>query len=487
MSFDSLSRRGFLKSVGLGAATIAIPGCREVKMASLTQMGNRPMPNVLFLLTDDQRFDTIHALGNKDIITPNMDWLVRNGTSFTNAYIMGGTCAAVCVPSRAMILTGRTLFHIEREGEWDYPIIKYEAFPEVFKKAGYNTFVAGKQHNKEAVVARSFTQGGKIFFGGMDDHWRVPFVEFSPEGNYPEKDRIELSKKMKEGPPQKHSSEQISDVAVDFINKHAHQKPFLMYVAYLAPHDPRTMPEEYLKMYDPQKLPLPKNFLPEHPFDNGELDIRDETLAGRPRTPEEIRKHIAAYYAMISHVDAQIGKVLDALRKSGQIDNTIIVFTGDNGLALGRHGLMGKQNLYEHSIKVPLIFSGPGIPKNQTRDAYAYLFDIYSTLCDMTNLPIPDTVEGKSLLPVLKNPRTELRSSMFYAYRDFQRALREGDYKLIEYAVKGHRTTQLFDLRNDPWEMNNLAGSTNYTAKLKELQKLLLQWQEQLDDTGKNF
>ena len=460
--------------MGWAAVAMALPGCIG---ASQRAAGRGKRPNILFLFTDDQRFDTINALGNKDIITPNIDRLVRNGTTFTKAYIMGGTSPAVCAPSRAMLMTGRTLFHVEKKGTWDYNISKkYKTLPEALRTAGYTTFGTGKWHNGGASYARSFSTGAKIMFGGMSDHYDIPVHDFNPAGKYPREKRYQLKGK--------HSSELYADAAIQFLQHYEDKNPFFMYVSFQAPHDPRDMPKEYLDMYDPEKIPLPRNFMPEHPFDNGEMKVRDEGLTPWPRTPGEIRKHIAAYYAMITHMDAQIGRVLESLRKTGQAENTIIVFAGDNGLAVGRHGLMGKQNVYEHSVHVPLIFSGPGIPQGRKRDAFCYLFDIYPTLCEMTGTAVPDTVEGKSLSPLLKNKKARLRDTMFFAYRDFQRSVRDHRYKLIEYMVKGKRTTQLFDLQSDPWEIKNLIDDPGYAKHRNRLRKELLRWREQLDDVS---
>ncbi|MHC4620842.1 MAG: sulfatase-like hydrolase/transferase, partial [Planctomycetota bacterium] len=327
----SQTRRQFLKTAGFAAASAGacslLPGCAQV---SRRAMPERKRPNILFLFTDDQRFDTIHALGNKEIITPNMDKLVRTGTTFTHAYIMGSMSGAVCMPSRAMLMSGQHLFDLVDKGRTippDHPML-----PEVLRRAGYVTFGTGKWHNGRQPFARCFTAGANIFFGGMSDHYRVPVNDFDPTGTYAAEDRHHH-----EG---KHSSEVFSDAAVDFLRSYKGDEPFFVYVSYTAPHDPRTAPREYHDMYDPHKIALPQSFMPQHPFDNGQMRIRDEKLAPWPRTPDEIRRHIADYYAMITHVDAQIGRVLEALKRTGRADNTIIVFSADNGLAVGRHGLL---------------------------------------------------------------------------------------------------------------------------------------------------
>ena len=152
-----------------------------------------------------------------------------------------------------------------------------------------------------------------------------------------------------------------ADHVVGFLAKHDHTKPFFIYLAPPVPHDPRVAPTKFMQMYDPSKLTLSRNFMPEHPFDNGELKIRDEMLAAHPRTPREMRQHLADYYACVSDVDEQVGRILSSLKQLGYSENTIIIFSSDQGLAVGgRHGLMGKQNLYEH-VKPPLVISGPGI------------------------------------------------------------------------------------------------------------------------------
>jgi arylsulfatase A-like enzyme len=452
-------------------------------------MTQKTRPNVLILFTDDQRFDTIHALGYDPIQTPNMDRLVEEGTAFTRAYIMGGSSPAVCMPSRAMLMTGRTLYHLDAQGQ-SIPD-DHVMMGETFRQAGYATWGTGKWHNGTPAYARSFTAGAEIFFGGMDDHWNVPACDFDPAGRYdnahpfvrtPHNSNAVSMRHCDHIAPGKHSSELFGEAAIDFLEGYEDEAPFLMYVSFMAPHDPRTMPEAFLRMYDPEEVDLPPNYKPEHPFDNGELRIRDELLADFPRTPEEIRHHNAEYYAMISHLDAQIGRVLDVLDAKGLADETIVVLAGDNGLAIGRHGLMGKQNMYDHSVHVPLLMRGPGVPQGETRDAQCYLLDIYPTLCDLTGVPIPGTVEGRSLAPVLNDAGATGREMLLFAYRGFQRAVQNGRYKLIEYVVGGEQRTQLFDLQEDPWELTNLADDPAYTETKTRLREALQRWRTELDD-----
>ena len=445
-------------------------------------------PNILFLFTDDQRFDTIHALGNPIIRTPNMDRLVERGTAFTHAFIPGGTSGAVCMPSRAMVHTGRTLFHLEGAGE-GIPEA-HVTLGECFRQAGYQTYGVGKWHNGPAAYARSFGGGDEIFFGGMADHWNVPAYHYDPSGQYaatcpliqdPWHGNAVTERRCDHIHAGKHSTDVIAETGIRFIEEYDGGEPFLLYLAFLAPHDPRSMPRQFLAMYDPESMPLPGNFLGGHPFDNGELHIRDEVLAGFPRTPEEIRRHLAEYYAMMGHLDARIGDVLAALEVRGLLEETIVVLAGDNGLAVGQHGLMGKQSLYEHSVRVPLVFAGPGVPQGVRTDAFAYLLDIFPTLCELTGTPAPATADGISLAPAMRGG--ESRDLLYLAYTDKHRGVRDDRWKLIEYVVNGrHSMTQLFDLQHDPLERNNLAADPAHREVLARLRREMLRLRDEWDD-----
>ena len=276
-----------------------------------------------------------------------------------------------------------------------------------------------------------------------------------------------------------HSSEFLCDAAIRFLSYKQDGRPFFCYVSLLAPHDPRTMPKRFLEMYPFGEMELPPNFLGAHPFDNGSLRIRDELLAEFPRTPEEIRRHNAEYYAMITHLDFELGRVLDALDAQGLTQDTIIVFAGDNGLAVGQHGLMGKQNCYEHSVHVPLIFAGPGVPENSQSDAFVYLLDIFPTLCELLNIEPPATVEGSSMVAAMEQADERIRDHLYFAYISSQRAVKSRTHKLIEYGVRDReRQTQLFDLQNDPWETRNLFGDQTHQGIVAELRDVLQQYRE---------
>lgn len=453
------TRKSALQSAVLVTSILA------VLMTSSAHAADAPKkPNILFLFSDDQRADTIAALGNQHIQTPNLDRLVREGTACTRAYCMGSLQGAVCVPSRAMVMTGRTLFHVSAN-------LKGQAtWPETFGKTGYVTFLSGKWHNGPESARRSFQEGRAVFFGGMGDPFQLAVQDFTPGG--------ELTNKRNSG---KHSVELFADSAVDFLKRQKGDKPFLCYVAFNAPHDPRVAPREYHERTNAAKPPLPPNFLPQHPFNNGDLVGRDERLAPWPRTPEVVRQHLADYYAAITFMDAQVGRILDALRASGQYENTLIVFSSDHGLAIGSHGLFGKQNLYDHSMHSPLIFSGPGVPKGKRADALCYLLDIFPTLGELAGIAAPEGSEGKSLAAVLAGKQAKVRDSLFTAYATVQRAVREERWKLIVYPQVNK--VQLFDLRNDPAELKDLAADKERAVEVEFLKSYLKDWQKTLGDT----
>jgi arylsulfatase A-like enzyme len=402
-------------------------------------------PNVLFIVADDQRFDTIAALGNDEIKTPNLDRLVKRGFAFTNAFCQGGLIPAVCTPSRTMIMSGRSLFRIPAGNvkTYDGPTLG-----SVFRQAGYATLFVGKRGN-------SFLAGNQAF----------ATVVYHEE------------KKDKGG--RAGASQFMADQTLSWLKQRTGKEPFLIYLGPPVPHDPRVAPKKFHDMYDPARIALPKNFMPQHPFDNGEMKVRDELLAPHPRTPEVMKQHIADYYATITCLDHHIGRIIDYLQEMGELENTIVVFTSDQGLAVGgRHGLMGKQNLYEH-FKSPLIFAGPGIPHGRS-PALVYLFDLFPTLCETAKIEIPKSLEGSSVVPVIKGERPRVRDWLFAAYRDCQRMVRDERWKLIWYPKIDRY--QLFDLANDPWEINDLSGRPEHTARLAELKERLTRQQQLFGD-----
>jgi arylsulfatase A-like enzyme len=451
------------------------------------QQAEKRKPNILFLIADDHRFDGIGAYGNPVVQTPVLDQLAAEGILYESIYTMGGLTAALCVPCRASLLTGTNVFQAtasekevslgqtENHALWNLnPELTY--LPELFRQDGYRTMGIGKWHNGKKSFARSFSDGASIFFGGMGDHIGLPIHDYDPEGVFPDTAAY---------PSETFSSELFADAAIDWIQSHDATDPFLMYVAFTAPHDPRTPPQAYSDRYPVADIPLPANFMTEHPFDNGELTVRDEQLASFPRTPEEIRQHLADYYSMITHLDDQIGRILHSLKDSPHADNTIIVYTADHGLALGQHGLLGKQNLYEHSIHIPLIMKGPGLPSGVRLNKLGCQMDIYPTLCELAGNSVPETVEGRSMLTQLNEQQHEGRQYVYAVYKNHQRMVKDERWKLIRYLRSGDsgtNRTQLFDMQHDPWEMQDLSEEPAMQGHLIRLENELRSWQKQVQD-----
>lgn len=470
--------------------TLSLIGMALLAASGSLEAGERP--NIILILADDMRGSALHFLGKEPVQTPNLDRLAAESIQLTNAHIMGGTSGAVSMPSRAMLMTGKYLYNLERQGA-DIPTA-HTTIGEALQQAGYNAFHTGKWHSSYKALNRCFNDGKAIFFGGMWDHWNVPLYDYHADLNYGKRRPVipnqASSNKVeyKNGEyiySGKHSVDIFTHEAVEYIRQQkGSEQPFFLSIAYMSPHDPRSMPDEYLRLYEQTTIALPPNFKERHPFDNGELEIRDEKLAAIPRQPEEIKRHIKEYYAMVSHVDRRVGDIIQALKDNGLYENSIIVFAGDNGLALGQHGLMGKQNVYEHSVNVPLLIKqATAHPSAEKRADLCYLIDLFPTLCDMAQLPIPASVDGVSLLPALQGGKPA-RDYLYYSYMDCQRAISDSTWKLIEYHVDGKRTTQLFNLQEDPYETTDLSAKKRYREKIKELREQMLEKRTETHDTS---
>lgn len=406
-------------------------------------------PNVLVLFADDQRADTIHALGNAIIKTPNLDRLVRRGLAFDRAYMQGGMHGATCVPSRAMLLSGQNLFHADEK------LLRDATWPEAFAQAGYTTFASGKWHNGDASLVRSFQIARQMFTGGMTNPMQAKLRN------------VTAGKVGEAKLARQHACAVFADETIRFLKEHQ-AGPFFAYVPFDAPHDPHVVPDDFPVRYDAETIPLPPSFLPQHPWNNGEMEVRDEKLLPWPRAPEQVRELIADYYRYISYLDMQIGRVLDALDASPFAENTIVVFAADSGVARGSHGLIGKQSVYEYdSVRVPLIIAGPGVASNQRTKAMVYLFDVLPTLGKRCGIVSPNRGDGFDFSATLTNAATPARDRVMFAYRDVQRGYTDGRWKLIRYPRVDR--TQLFDLDHDPHEAVNLADRPEQADRIAEL------------------
>jgi arylsulfatase A-like enzyme len=441
-------------------------------------------PNILFLFADDMRPDTIAALGNEHIVTPNLDKLAREGMSFDNAYCQGGWHGAVCIASRAMLMTGRDLTRVKGDmGE-------HRTLPQHLADVGYACFATGKWHNGKKALERSFAEAEAVMLGGMSDHFDVPLVDLDSESR----------KFVNPRRGEKHSSEIFARSAVRWLEgRKGNEQPFFCYVAFQAPHDPRDAPRPDLERYYRALPPLPKNFRPQvELFADGTWDrVRDEKLAPWPRTEAVIRQQLAEYYGLITHLDRQVGRVLQALTSSGHAANTLIVFAADHGLAVGSHGLVGKQSVYEHSMGTHLILHGErihgGIPVGRRSQALVYLHDLNPTLLEVAGVPRGSSVEegapayglpvgnvAASLWPVVRGEVQSPRETLALLYRQSQRSVRNHRYKLIRFPEIDR--TLLFDLWRDPDELDDLSASAKHRATRELLESELRAWQQRLGD-----
>ena len=317
------TRRAFLASL---AATFAAHAA-EVP---------RRRPNVLLLLTDDQASDTLRALGNPHIRTPNLDRLAARGTAFTNCYNPGGWHGAICVASRTMLNTGRFLWDAQPLEKKRAALEATPLWPRLWREGGYATFLTGKWH-VNADPKRCFDQTRHVR-PGMPPTCEDAYLR--PKAGAPDPWDPSDTSRPGHWSGGRHWAAVTADDAVAFLRAAPKDKPFFAYVAFNAPHDPRQAPADYQALYPPEKMPLPEDFLPAFPGAaalGSPPTLRDERLAPTPRTPHAIRTHRAEYYALVTYLDAQIGRILDALDQSGLAQDTLIAFASDNGLAVGHH------------------------------------------------------------------------------------------------------------------------------------------------------
>lgn len=445
-------------------------------------------PNFLFLIADDLMYRTINSINNPEVYTPNIDRLVGSGCHFTHCFHQGSWSGAVCVASRTMLNTGLTGFHANRFDSANTASDK-PAWGQTLQQAGYDTFITGKWHLDATMLQRSFSEQGPVapgFLASTRDEYSRP----APGNNWDPANRSLLGHWLRKGiwlgskdETIQHSSELYADAAIDHLTRKVpgRTSPFFMYVAFNAPHDPRQAPQEYLDLYPVEKVAVPPNFLPQHPFDQGEYKTRDEVLAPFPRTEHAVQVHRREYYALISHMDAQIGRILTALKVSGKADNTFVILTADHGLAVGEHGLMGKQNQYECSMRMPLILAGPGIRPGSRVGEMVYQHSMYATTCELAGVQLPPHVEFPSLVPMLRGESTKpMHDAMFGWLSGLQRSIRTRQHKLIFYApIKRY---QVFDLQKDPWEMHDLVDDPAYAQVKASLVVRLKQMQRELGD-----
>ena len=449
-----------------------------------TSKADSEKPNIVFIFADDQCFSTINALGASGIETPNLDALAKQGTTFSHAYNMGSWSGAVCVASRHMLNTGRFLWEAEKASKVaEEERIAGRWWSEYMKKAGYKTYMTGKWHvranaekcfdvvsNVRGGMPNQTPEGYNRPLAGKPDPWSPYDPKF--EGFW------------KGG---KHWSEVIAEDTLSFFDQakeHQDEKPFFAYIAFNAPHDPRQAPKEFIDRYPLKRIQIPKSFLPEYPYKD-EIKcphkLRDEKLAPMPRTKHSIKVNRQEYYAIITHMDEQIGRILDGLKSSGMEKNTYIFFTADHGLGVGHHGLLGKQNLYEHSTRVPFIVSGPGVPQNKKIQSPIYLQDIMPSTLAIAGVQKPDHVDFKNIMPLVSDKNALPPYDEIYgAYLDAQRSITVGNEKLLVYP--NVPTVRVYNISKDPFEMNDIAKTKQGKAIASKLFPRLLNLQNKMAD-----
>lgn len=436
-------------------------------------------PNVLLIVADDQRSDTIGALGNVAIRTPTLDRMARAGTNFTRA-----VCAyPICVVSRAELLTGCTAFRAMQPYPYGNLNDELPLLPEVLQTAGYRTAYVGKWHTSGRPKTRGYETSYGLFAAGAGamplthplDRFGNPVTGFrgwvqqdDTGKTFPERG-VGLTPNI---------SETFAAAAIQAISPvdASDERPFFVHVNFTAPHDPRFTPRGF--EWNDRLLPqVPANFAARHPFDHGNQEGRDEVLLPRPLTEQTVREELAIYYALIEHLDAQVGRILERLDQLGERENTIVIYTSDHGLALGSHGLTGKQNMYEHTIGVPLVAMGPGIPKGKQIAAQCYLRDLFPTICEWCGTATPAGLDGRSLQPLIDGRIRELYSEVFGYFTDTQQMLRTDRWKYVRYPRVERE--QLFDLRNDPQEMHDLIQAPEHASLKATFQIRLDDWFKQ--------
>ncbi|MEP0845078.1 MAG: sulfatase-like hydrolase/transferase, partial [Phycisphaerae bacterium] len=342
--------------------------------------------------------------------------------------------------------------------------------PRVLARAGYQTAFTGKWHNVRRPDEYGFEWMANMFLSGMG-HYRDP----------------KLVQRLGEKPEavKGFSTELFADAAIRFLEQRDPNRPFYLYLSFTAPHDPREPLERFERMYPSRDVPLPVNFMPRPRFDPGTLDIRDEKLLPLPRDPEQIRIERGRYFAQITHMDEQIGRVLARLDELKLADRTIVVFAGDNGLTLGAHGLLGKQTLYDEGVRIPLIMRHPKLPAHsRTSAALVNHVDILPTVFEWVGVPLPEGVEGRSLAGVYAGRQAEVREAVFGRYDERDdprfRSIRTTRYKLIRY-LKLQRE-ELFDLQADPYELKDLSEDPSMQEVKQSLRARLKEWVEKQGD-----
>ena len=455
---QNLSRRQFLSLAARGVAAMPLAGCQS-ELARFARPAKHP--NIVFLLTDDHRWDALGCAGNPNIYTPNIDDMAKNGVRFTNAFVT----TSICASSRASIFSAEWL---SRHGINDFatsfsPAALAQTYPMLLREAGYKIGFVGKYG-----VGRE-----QDFPGDKFDYWRGcpgqcdPYERADANGNY------------------KHLTQIMGEQAIEFLRSCTKDQPFCLSVSFKAPHvqdaDPRQFVYDraYANLYKDVTMPVPETAEPKY-FEALPEFLRESEARRRWQirfaTPEKYQESVRSYYRLITGADFAIGGICIELKRLGFADNTVIIFTGDNGFYLGEHGLAGKWFPHEESIRVPLIVYDPRTPQKRrgiTVEQFALNVDIAPTILQLAGVSIPQQMQGQSLVPLLKGQKPRWRSEFFYEHL-FQHpkipkseAFRTQRYKYARYIDFGYE--ELYDLKSDPHETTNLDKDQKYRRLLESL------------------
>lgn len=435
--------------------------------------------NVLFIIADDLTSTALSCYGNKVCQTPNIDRLASRGMRFTRAYCQGTYCG----PSRASFMSG---YYPHATGVQGYispraAIGDRATWAQHFKNAGYYS----------ARVSKIFHMGvpGGIEDGsdGADDpaswterfnspgpEWKSPGVgetlEGNPDGKKPVVGGNTFVVVAADGDDMVQSDGKTAAKARELIEQHA-KEPFFLAVGFVRPHVPFVSPAKY-HAYPADSMVLPEK-VPGDWDDIPKPGINYKTSVNMKMDVPKQKKAVAGYYAAVSFMDAQVGKVLDALEKSGEADNTIIIFTSDHGYHLGEHDFWAKVSLHDESARVPLIISVPG-KKPGVSDSFVELLDLYPTTAKLCGLEVPSRLQGKDISPILDDPKTQLHDYAFsVAGTSKGLMLRDDRWVYIQYGEDAKGGIELFDMHKDPQQYTNLANSPEHASVIAE-------WQEHL-------
>lgn len=435
--------------------------------------GNKPVKgqqtpyNVLFIISDDLTDTALSCYGNAVCSTPNIDSLAARGVRFTRTYCQGTYCG----PSRASFMSGYYPHAIKMLGyKSPRPMIGDRMmWPEYFRQHGYYTARISKlfhmgvpggieQGTNGADDARCWTER----FNSRGPEWRAAGRGWTLEGNPDRSEPVKGGNTFvvveAQGDDLVHADGKTARTASALIKKHAN-RPFFIGVGFVRPHVPFVAPSKYYRPFPYEKMVLPPKVRDDWD-DIPKLGINYKTSKNMRMDLEQQKKAIGGYYASVTYMDAQVGKVLKALEESGVADKTIVIFTSDHGYHLGQHDFWAKVSLHEESARVPLIISVPGI-KPAVCNSLTELLDLYPTIASLCGLAIPNRLQGRNISGMLVDPDHKVRNASF-CVNGKGYLLRTADWAYIQYGTEGKAGEELFDMRKDPYQYSNLVGLSDY-------------------------